>query len=72
MLFVLRLLPPNKKWQTRVILVAFFLNFAITMIGSISYGLSCIPFEAEWKSIPGAKCHSVHLMTVTQQVNGSK
>lgn len=71
MLFVLRLLPPNKKLQERIILVAFFFNFAITMIGTVSYGVRCQPFEASYKNVPGARCLSQNILVVTQQVNGS-
>ena len=71
MLFVLRLLPPNKKWQARLIHFLFFLNFAITVIACVSYGVSCRPFRANWdKTIPDAKCLSDHILIVSQQVNG--
>ena len=70
MLFVLRLLPPGKTWQQRVIFVVFFLNFAITMIATVSYGLRCRPFRAVWDHVQGAKCESIEVITRTQQVNG--
>ena len=72
MLFVLRLLPPSKVWQRRVTYVAFFLNFAITLIAVVSYGVRCRPFIAAYKSVPGAKCSSENVIVVTQQVNGSE
>lgn len=72
MLFVLRLLPPNRKVATLLIFVLFFLNFAITLIAGVSYGVHCIPFRASWDNVPGAKCEPDQLITKTQQVNGGK
>ncbi|KAG8525208.1 uncharacterized protein KY384_008852 [Bacidia gigantensis] len=40
--FVLRLLPVYKRWQKNVILAAFVFNIAITLIATVSYGLSFI------------------------------
>ena len=73
MLFVLRLLPPGKKWATRVILGAFVLNFAITLEATIAYGLKCTPFNAVWDTnVKNAKCYSESVVTVTQEVNGGE
>lgn len=72
MLFTLRLLPVYKRWQKRVIVFAFGLNIAITLIGTISYGLSCIPFRAWYETVPDAKCFSKRNLVVTNQVNGSE
>ena len=72
MLFVLRLLPPFKKWEARIICIAMGLNFAITILGTVSYGVSCIPFRANWQIIPGAKCYSKDLLVITTRVNGGK
>ena len=72
MLFVLRLLPPDKVLQKRIIYGAFLLNFAITMIAVISYGVRCVPLSGAYKNVPGAKCFPAHIIVVTQQVNGSK
>ena len=70
-LFVLRLLPVYKKWQKRVIYVAFAANLAICLISTVSYGLACIPFKAWYTNVPNAKCFSKHKLVVTNQVNGS-
>ena len=70
MLFVLRLLPPFKKWQQKVVYVAFGLNLVITFVATISYGLSCIPFSAAWTNSPGSKCVSKHVLVAIQQMNG--
>ncbi|KAI9679009.1 MAG: hypothetical protein M1822_007435 [Bathelium mastoideum] len=70
MLFVLRLLPPGKVWETRAIFVAFFFNFAITVVATVSYSVHCIPFQAAWEDIPGARCKSIQVVTVTQRING--
>lgn len=72
MLFVLRLLPTYKRWQKHTIIVAFGVNIAIVLIGTVSYGLSCIPFEAWYKPVPGAKCFSKHNLVITNQVNGGE
>ena len=72
MLFALRLLPPDKKWVTRIILIALFFNFAITAVATVSYGLKCRPFQGAFYAVPGTKCEPITLVTVTQQVNGSE
>ena len=72
MLFVLRLLPPTKKLQQNVIFVTFFLNFAITMIATVSYSIKCVPFQAIYKTVPNAKCLSENVLTTTQYVNAGK
>ena len=70
LLFVLRLLPIYKRWQKNVILTNFALNIAITLIGTVSYGLSCIPFRAWYQEVPNAKCFSTRNLVITNQVNG--
>ncbi len=72
LLFVLRLLPVYKHWQKNVILAACALNVAITLIATVSYGLSCIPFRAWYQEVPNAKCFSTRNLVITNQVNGSK
>lgn len=72
MLFVLRLLPPNRKWQERAIFVAFFFNFAITLIATVSFSLRCRPFAAIYKSVPHATCVSERVLVITMQVNASE
>ena len=72
MLFVLRLLPAYKHWQKNVILAACALNVAVTLIGTVSYGLSCIPFRAWYQEVPNPKCFSTRDLVITNQVNGSK
>ena len=70
MLFVLRLLPPFKKWQQKVVYITFILNVIITLIATVSYGVSCIPFRAGWENVPNAKCVSKNVLVATQKVNG--
>lgn len=72
MLFVLRLLPVYKRWQKNVILCAFALNIAVTLIGTVSYGLSCIPFRAWYQEVPNARCFGTDKLVITNQVNGGK
>ena len=70
MLFVLRLLPPNKKWHAITIYIALAINFMVTLFATISYGLSCIPFRANWDHVPGAKCLSDTFIDAAQIANG--
>ena len=77
MLFTMRLLPFTKNVQRRVIYVCQGLNFAITMVVAVSYGLKCRPFSASWRQVggrhvPGAKCISSDVIAATQQVNGGR
>lgn len=72
MLFVLRLLPSYKKWQQRATYILFFLNFAASLVGLISFGLSCTPFEANWNEVPGSRCYSKNLIAITNRVNSGK
>lgn len=72
LLFVLRLLPPNKSWQKHCILVLFFVNFATAMIGLVSFGVKCIPFHDIWSEEPNRNCRSLKVNTATFYVNGSK
>lgn len=70
MLFTLRLLPRTKTRSQWVIYVNFFLNFAITLIASVSFGLQCQPFTAIWDPKPGSKCLSPTILAITTKVNG--
>lgn len=72
MLFVLRLLPSYKKWQQRMVLVVFLVNFLVTVYTCIAFGVSCIPFEANWDTIPNSKCFSKDVLVITNQVNAGK
>ncbi|KAL9000111.1 MAG: hypothetical protein Q9169_001186 [Polycauliona sp. 2 TL-2023] len=35
------------------------------------FGVSCIPFKANWRAVPDAKCFSKDLLAVTNQINAS-
>ena len=70
MLFTLRLLPFNKKFARRVIYVAFGLNFAITLIACVCYGVKCTPFRAAYAEVPGSTCRSNQMLIASQIVNG--
>ena len=70
MLFVLRLLPTFKRWQKWVTYAALCMNLAITIEIVISYGLSCIPFRAEWDYVPDANCYSKDTLVIVSVVNG--
>ena len=72
MLFVLRLLPSYKKWQQRVVNVAFLINFLATAYTCITFGVSCIPFKANWDTVPNSKCFSKDVLVITNQVNAGK
>ena len=72
LLFVLRLLPPYKKLQQRIIYVELFVNFAITLIATLTYGIGCIPFEALYMDVPGAKCFSKEKLVIVARVNASE
>ena len=72
MLFTLRLLPITKVAPRRVIYVAFFLNFAITVIATVSYGVRCVPFTAIYDPGPNARCIPTNVIIATQQVNGGE
>ena len=63
-------MPIYKHWQKNVILAAFTLNIAITLVGTVSYGFSCIPFRAWYQEVPNSKCFSTHNLVITNQVNG--
>ncbi|KAL9087847.1 MAG: hypothetical protein Q9159_003444 [Coniocarpon cinnabarinum] len=71
-LFVLRLLPIYKHWQKRVVVTAFFLNIAVALVGSITYGLSCIPFHAWFDPKLGSKCFSTRDTVIANRVNGGE
>ena len=70
MLFVLRLLPSYKKWQQRLVYLAFLVNFLVTAYTCITFGISCIPFNANWDTVPNSKCFSKDLVVLTNQING--
>ena len=72
MLFVLRLLPSYKKWQRNFVNMAFLLNFLTTAYTCVAYGVSCMPFEANWKDIPGSWCMSTDVVALTNQLNACK
>lgn len=72
MLFVLRLLPCYKKWQQRVVNLAFLINFLVTAYTCITFGVSCIPFNANWDTVPNSKCFSKDFLVITNQVNAGK
>lgn len=69
MFFTLRLLPRTKRKSIWTIYVAFALNLAITLLGTISFGVSCRPFSAHWR---GGNCSSKEILMITNQVNGGK
>lgn len=70
LLFVLRLLPVYKRKQKNVVVSTFALNIAVALVGTVSYGLSCIPFRAWYQEVPNAKCFSTHNLVIANQVNG--
>ena len=70
MMFVLRLLPTFQKVQKWIVYIALAINLAITIVVTVSYGLSCMPLKAEWEHIPGAKCYSKDVLVITSTVNG--
>ena len=72
MLFVLRLLPPTKTLQQKIIFINMFLNFAITMIATVSYGVKCVPFQAIYNFVPNAKCIPERVLMATMYVNAGK
>ena len=72
MLFVLRLLPIYKKWQQRVVYLAFLMNFLVTAYTCIAFGVSCIPFKANWDTVANSKCFSKDVLVITNQVNAGK
>ena len=69
MLFVLRLLLSYKRWQQRVVNLAFLINLLVTAYTCIMFGVSCIPFNASWDTVPGSKCFSKDLLATTNQIN---
>ena len=70
MLFVLRLLPSYKKWQQRVVVLVFIINFLAIAFTCVMFGVSCIPLMANWDdTVPNAKCFSKDLLVITNQIN---
>lgn len=53
-------------------LFIFFINFAITVLACVMFGISCVPFKADWDAVPNSKCFPKKLLVVTNQVNSSK
>jgi len=72
MLFVLRLLPSYKKWQQRVVNLAFLINFLVTAYTCVAFGVSCIPFNANWDTVPSSKCFSKDVLVIINQTNAGK
>lgn len=72
MLFVLRLLPSYKKWQQRVVNFVFLVNLLVTTYTCVTFGVSCIPFKANWDDVPNSKCFSKDVLVITNQINGGK
>ena len=72
MLFTLRLLPRTKFRSQIIIYVAMFLNFAISLIAAVSYGLHCQPVSAYWHPVQGAKCLNSKLLKDMMIVNGGE
>ena len=72
MLFVLRLLPSYKTWQQRVVYLAFLINFLVTAYACVVFGISCIPFNANWDTVPNSRCFSKDVLAVTNQINAGK
>ncbi|KAL9094317.1 MAG: hypothetical protein Q9165_003458 [Trypethelium subeluteriae] len=72
MLFVLRLLPPYKKAQQRIIYVELFVNFAITLIATLTFGIACTPFKALYTYVPGAECFSKEKLVAVTRVNARR
>ena len=70
MFFVLRLLAKTKRWPPRFIWIAMFLNFAITMIAVVTYGIRCIPFKAIYLPVDGAQCMPVPNLVIAMTLNG--
>ena len=68
-LFILRLLPSYKKWQQRVVYFVLLVNFVVTAYTCIMFGVSCIPFKANWEAVPEAKCFTKNLLATTNQIN---
>lgn len=76
MLFTLRLLPATKLWLARIVCLALFLNFAITVFAVVSWGLICVPFDVSYRrlyeQIPVQHCEPEKVTVAAQKVNGSK
>ncbi|KAL8689577.1 MAG: hypothetical protein Q9218_004781 [Villophora microphyllina] len=71
LLFALRLLPTYKKVQQRIIYAVFLVNFLVTAYTCVTFGVSCIPFKANWESVPNSKCFSKDVLVVTNQINAA-
>ena len=72
MLFVLRLLPAYKRWQQRVVISAFIINFLATAYTLFMLGFFCVPFRANWATVPNSRCLSKDVLVFTNQINAGK
>ncbi|CAO1601331.1 hypothetical protein XANCAGTX0491_004999 [Xanthoria calcicola] len=70
-LFILRLLPSYKKWQQRVVYFVLLVNFVVTAYPCIMFGVSCIPFKANWEAVPEARCFTKNLLATANQINAA-
>lgn len=52
--------------------MAFLMNFLVTAYTCITFGISCIPFKANWDSIPDSKCFSKEVLAITNQINAGR
>lgn len=69
MLFVLRILPSYKRWQQKVVMLLFAVNFVVTAYACLMFGISCVPFRANWQAVPDTKCFSKKILTMANQIN---
>ena len=52
--------------------MAFLMNFLVTAYTCITFGISCIPFRANWDTVPKSKCFPKEVLAITNQINASK
>ncbi|KAI4234516.1 MAG: hypothetical protein L6R40_006721 [Gallowayella cf. fulva] len=71
MLFVLRILPSYKRWQQKVVMLLFAVNFVVTAYACLMFGISCVPFRANWQAVPDTKCFSKKILTMANQINAA-
>ena len=60
------------KWQQRVLNLTFLINFLVTAYTCIAFDVSCIPFNANWDTVPNSKYFSKDVLVITNQVNVGK
>ena len=48
------------------------MNFLVTAYTCIAFGISCIPFNANWETIPYSNCFSKDVLAITNQINAGK